>query len=62
MTTPTDGNPLVAKIRAGKAMRRKREIALLLVALVLAAAALIVREPFLVLISVFPALASYSQR
>ena len=56
------GNPLVARIKASKATRRKREVALLAIALCIAAAALVFREPFLVLISVFPALASYSQR
>lgn len=65
MTTPANspsGNPVVARIKASKATHRKREIALLAIALGLAAAALVLREPFLVLISVFPALASYGQR
>jgi hypothetical protein len=55
-------SPLVAKIKASKAVRRKREAALLLVALGFAIAAFVFQEPFLILVSVFPALASYSQR
>jgi len=52
----------LARIRDKKAVRRKREIALLALSLCLAVSALIFHEPFLVLVSVFPALASYSQR
>ena len=55
-------NPLVARIKARKAARRKREAALLLVALGFAVAAFVFQEPILILVSVFPALASYSQR
>jgi len=62
MANTAESNPLIAKIKASKTTRRKREIALLMASVCLAAAALIFREPFLVLISVFPALASYSQR
>jgi hypothetical protein len=57
----SDNRPL-ARVRANKATRRKREIALLLASLGLAIGAFIFHEPFLILISIFPALASYSQR
>lgn len=55
-------HPSVARIKAKKEARRKREIALLLLSLGFAVAAFVFHEPFLILISVFPALASYSQR
>ena len=59
---PPSASKGLARIRDTKAVRRKREIALLALSLCLAASALIFHEPFLVLVSVFPALASYSQR
>ena len=55
-------HPSVVQIKAKKAARRKREIALLLLSLGFAGAAFVLHEPFLILISVFPALASYGQR
>lgn len=55
-------HPSVARIKARKAARRKREIALLLLSLGLAIAAFVFDQPFLILVSVFPALASYGQR
>jgi hypothetical protein len=55
-------NPSVARIKGNKTARRKREIALLLLSLGIAVAAFVFHEPFLILISVFPALASYGQR
>jgi hypothetical protein len=61
LNNPPTGGP-VALIKAKKEARRKREIALLLVALGCVVGALVLREPFLVLVSVFPALASYGQR
>lgn len=65
MTTdikPPPASRGLARIRDKKAVRRKREIALLALSLCLALSALIFHEPFLILMSVFPALASYSQR
>jgi hypothetical protein len=58
---PLATRPL-AKIRADKATRRKREIALLLVSLCIVIASVVLREPFLILVSIFPALASFGQR
>lgn len=55
-------NPTIARLRTRKETRRKREIALLLLALGFVAAAVVFDEPFLVLASIFPALASYGQR
>jgi len=55
-------SPTIARLKARKAARRKREIALLVLAFGLAVAALVFDQPVLVLISVFPALASYGQR
>ena len=52
----------MARLRARKASRRRREIALLLLSLGFVAAAVAFDEPALILISVFPALASYGQR
>jgi hypothetical protein len=54
--------PTVARLRARKDMRRKRELALLALALAFVAAAIFFDEPALILVSVFPALASYGQR
>lgn len=45
-----------------QAVRRRREIALLAIALGFVIAALLLHEPFLILMSIFPALASYGQR
>jgi len=45
-----------------QAVRRRREIALLALSLGFVLAALLLHEPFLILISIFPALASYGQR
>lgn len=45
-----------------QAARRRREIALLSIALGFVIAALLLHEPFLILMSIFPALASYGQR
>lgn len=45
-----------------KTVRRRREIALLALSLGFVIAALALHEPFLILISLFPALASYGQR
>jgi len=61
-TNPSLPDPIITRIKASKATRRKREIALLSLSFALAVAALLINEPFLVLISVFPALASYGQR
>jgi hypothetical protein len=55
-------NPVVRRLRARKESRRRREIALLALSLVFVAAAIWLDEPALILISVFPALASYGQR
>jgi hypothetical protein len=60
-TNRASDNRLLAKVRADKATRRRREIALLLASLGLVIGAFVFQEPFLILISVFPALASYSQ-
>ncbi|MET0232187.1 MAG: hypothetical protein ABW186_14730 [Rhodanobacteraceae bacterium] len=65
MTLSTDtvsNDPLVSRLKARKATRRKREIALLALSLVLVVAALAFDQPALVLLAVFPALASYGQR
>jgi hypothetical protein len=62
-TAPSDSkSAALARIHRAKAKRRKREIALLVLAGALALAALICNEPALILISIFPALASYGQR
>lgn len=55
-------SPTVARLRTRKETRRKREIALILLALGFVAAAVVFDEPFLILVSIFPALASYGQR
>jgi len=55
----TQRTPTVARSRARKEIRRKRELAL---SLAFVAAAIFFDEPALILISVFPALASYGQR
>jgi len=54
--------PTVARSRARKEIRRKRELALLALSLAFVAAAIFFDEPALILISVFPALASCGQR
>ena len=54
--------PTVARLRARKTLRRRRELALLALALGFVAAAIFFDEPALILVSVFPALASYGQR
>lgn len=54
--------PTVARLRTRREIRRKREIALLALSLAFVAAAVVFREPALILIGVFPALASYGQR
>ena len=59
-TASTD--PLVSRLKARKAARRKREIALLTLSVVLVIAALAFDQPALILLAVFPALASYGQR
>ena len=61
-TNSSPHDPIVTRLKASKATRRRREIALLILAAGLAAAALVLNEPVLVLVSVFPALASYGQR
>jgi len=54
--------PLVSRHNARKAARRKREIALLALSLALVVAALAFDQAALILLAVFPALASYGQR
>lgn len=53
---------LVSHLKARKAARRKREVALLALSLALVVASLAFDQPALVLLAVFPALASYGQR
>jgi hypothetical protein len=61
--TPTQTlHHAVTKLKARKAARRRREIALLAIASAFVVAALVLREPFLILVSIFPALASFGQR
>src|SRR5262249_11325945 len=67
VTSPDSRNdstlsPTIARLKARKETRRKREIALLLLSGVFVLAAFALGEPALILISVFPALASYGQR
>jgi Na+/H+ antiporter NhaD/arsenite permease-like protein len=52
----------IARLKRRKAIRRKREIALLALSFGIVLAAFALGEPFLVLVSLFPALASYGQR
>jgi hypothetical protein len=61
-TDSASHEPLVSRLKASKATRRKREIALLMLSLALVVAALVTGQPALVLLAVFPALASYGQR
>jgi hypothetical protein len=61
-TNTVANEPLVSRLRARKATRRRREIALLALSLVLVVAALAFDQAALILLAVFPALASYGQR
>jgi hypothetical protein len=66
MMTDTHSTPrskeLAPQPSKTKMVRRRREIALLALSLGFVIAALALHEPFLILISLFPALASYGQR
>jgi len=63
MSTPAEPlSRIVTELKTRKKSRRKREVALLVIALAFVMAAVIFREPILILVSVFPALASYGQR
>jgi len=61
-TDTVSKDPLVSRMKARKATRRKREVALLALSLMLVVAALAFDQPALILLAVFPALASYGQR
>lgn len=61
-TDTVSNDPLVSRLKARKAIRRRREMALLALSVVLVVAALAFNQPALILFAVFPALASYGQR